>query len=205
MGWLRRFVRPSSQARNWTDWSAPAILLLRLPPDPTSATALRALDPNWHRRPQSRRSEQRTDGAPSVSQETTCPIVPLRPPATAVPQSTSKTSTSRPQVARRRPGRRGRLHPAGRQIEHRRPYGDRFGPLDAPGRVDGDQAGRADQGALSAASPRIEGLPAADWVLIDADDVIVHLFRPEVRSFYNLERMWAFGDEPNLGAASQRG
>ena len=43
--------------------------------------------------------------------------------------------------------------------------------------------------------PRIEGLPAADWVLIDADDVIVHLFRPEVRSFYNLERMWAFGDE----------
>jgi ribosome-associated protein len=44
-------------------------------------------------------------------------------------------------------------------------------------------------------TPRIEGLPAADWVLIDAGDVIVHLFRPEVRSFYNLERMWAFGDE----------
>jgi len=48
---------------------------------------------------------------------------------------------------------------------------------------------------------RIEGLPTADWVLIDADDVIVHLFRPEVRSFYNLERMWAFGDEANLSAA----
>ena len=41
-------------------------------------------------------------------------------------------------------------------------------------------------------SVRIEGLPVADWVLIDADDVIVHIFRPEVRSFYNLERMWAF-------------
>jgi ribosome-associated protein len=39
---------------------------------------------------------------------------------------------------------------------------------------------------------RIEGLPVADWVLIDAEDVIVHLFRPEVRSFYNLERMWGF-------------
>ena len=39
---------------------------------------------------------------------------------------------------------------------------------------------------------RVEGLPVADWVLIDADYVIVHLFRPEVRSFYNLERMWAF-------------
>ncbi len=44
-------------------------------------------------------------------------------------------------------------------------------------------------------SPRIEGLPAADWVLLDAGDVIVHLFRPEVRSFYNLERMWGFGDD----------
>ena len=41
---------------------------------------------------------------------------------------------------------------------------------------------------------RIEGLPAADWVLVDAGDVVVHLFRPEVRTFYNLERMWAFGD-----------
>ncbi len=41
---------------------------------------------------------------------------------------------------------------------------------------------------------RIEGLPAADWVLVDAGDIVIHLFRPEVRSFYNLERMWAFGD-----------
>lgn len=49
---------------------------------------------------------------------------------------------------------------------------------------------------------RVEGLPAADWVLIDAGDVIVHLFRPEVRSFYNLERMWSFGDAPPVAAAS---
>lgn len=49
---------------------------------------------------------------------------------------------------------------------------------------------------------RVEGLPAADWVLIDADDVIVHLFRPEVRNFYNLERMWAFGDDSGLNAAN---
>ena len=56
-------------------------------------------------------------------------------------------------------------------------------------------------------SPRVEGLPAADWVLIDADDVIVHLFRPEVRSFYNLERMWAFGDgaEPQRSAGAAPG
>jgi ribosome-associated protein len=49
---------------------------------------------------------------------------------------------------------------------------------------------------------RVEGLPAADWVLIDAGDVVVHLFRPEVRSFYNLERMWSFeGSEVASGRA----
>ena len=49
---------------------------------------------------------------------------------------------------------------------------------------------------------RIEGLPTADWVLIDADDVIVHIFRPEVRTFYNLERMWAFGDDSGVSATA---
>ena len=49
--------------------------------------------------------------------------------------------------------------------------------------------------SLGEPAPRIEGLPTADWVLSDAGDVIVHLFRPEVRSFYNLERMWGFGDD----------
>jgi len=52
-------------------------------------------------------------------------------------------------------------------------------------------------------SVRIEGLPVADWVLIDADDVIVHLFRPEVRTFYNLERMWAFEDNAPAATASR--
>ena len=37
----------------------------------------------------------------------------------------------------------------------------------------------------------VEGLPHADWVLIDAGDVIVHLFRPEVRAFYNIEKIWS--------------
>jgi len=36
----------------------------------------------------------------------------------------------------------------------------------------------------------VEGLAQADWVLIDANDVVVHIFRPEVRSFYNLDKMW---------------
>jgi ribosome-associated protein len=38
---------------------------------------------------------------------------------------------------------------------------------------------------------RVEGMPHCDWVLIDAGDVIVHLFRPEVRAFYNLEKIWS--------------
>ncbi len=52
-------------------------------------------------------------------------------------------------------------------------------------------------------TPRVEGLPAADWVLIDAGDVVVHLFRPEVRSFYNLERMWGFGDDTSPAAVGR--
>ena len=40
-------------------------------------------------------------------------------------------------------------------------------------------------------SPAVEGLPQADWVLVDAGDIIVHVFRPEVRDFYNLEKMWS--------------
>ena len=50
MGWLRRFVHPVAMARDWTDWSVPAIIFLRLPPDPTSATRLRVRDPDWYRR-----------------------------------------------------------------------------------------------------------------------------------------------------------
>jgi ribosome-associated protein len=42
-------------------------------------------------------------------------------------------------------------------------------------------------------SIHIEGLPNCDWVLIDSGDVIVHVFRPEVREFYNLERLWTQG------------
>ncbi|RYE03004.1 MAG: nicotinate-nucleotide adenylyltransferase [Sphingomonadales bacterium] len=50
MGWLRRAVRPAGQAKNWTCWRLPALVLLRFRPDPTSATSLRAADPAWHRR-----------------------------------------------------------------------------------------------------------------------------------------------------------
>ena len=45
-------------------------------------------------------------------------------------------------------------------------------------------------------SARVEGLPACDWVLIDVGDVLIHIFRPEVRGFYNLEKMWG-ADRPH--------
>uniref|UniRef100_B0T319 Ribosomal silencing factor RsfS n=1 Tax=Caulobacter sp. (strain K31) TaxID=366602 RepID=B0T319_CAUSK len=48
---------------------------------------------------------------------------------------------------------------------------------------------------------RVEGLPHCDWVLIDAGDVVVHLFRPEVRSFYNIEKIWAV-DAPHRIASN---
>lgn len=64
MGWLRRFVHPSSQARYWTDWSAPAIIFLRLPPDTTSATAIRTRDPNWHERTKARSARSHRFGSP---------------------------------------------------------------------------------------------------------------------------------------------
>lgn len=50
-GWLRRHQRPARQAKDWTQWSLPALVLLRFRPDPTSATAIRAADPGWAARP----------------------------------------------------------------------------------------------------------------------------------------------------------
>jgi len=47
-GWLRRFVRPAAMAQEWTEWRPPALVQLQLPPDPTSATAIRAANPDWH-------------------------------------------------------------------------------------------------------------------------------------------------------------
>ena len=48
--------------------------------------------------------------------------------------------------------------------------------------------------AVSPATPRSEGVDNGDWALIDAGDVIIHVFRPEVREFYALEKMWAPAD-----------
>lgn len=49
---------------------------------------------------------------------------------------------------------------------------------------------------------RVEGMPGCDWVLVDAGDVIVHLFRPEVRSFYNIEKIWSGAPSPSAARPS---
>ena len=61
-----------------------------------------------------------------------------------------------------------------------------------------------DMKAKGLGSARVEGLPACDWVLIDAGDIIVHIFRPEVRGFYNLEKMWG-ADRPSADLSSAAG
>ena len=182
-------------------------MLLRLPLDPTSATGIRAADPDWHRIArqfvQPPGPARRRDAAARDLRRHVCPQPhPLR----RLTEPSRRSEALHDLVLRsldddQASGRR--LHPLDGQIQHRRSYGDRLRALDPPGRVDGAEARRADQAASSAATSGSKGLPVADWVLIDADDVIVHLFRPEVRSFYNLERMWAF--EGTRAAAAAHG
>ena len=47
---------------------------------------------------------------------------------------------------------------------------------------------------------KVEGLPHCDWVLIDAGDVVVHVFRPEVRNFYNIEKIWSVDSAHRMAA-----
>lgn len=65
----------------------------------------------------------------------------------------------------------------------------------ASGRTDRHVGAISDQLALkikeaTGIPARVEGVPACDWVLVDTGDIIIHIFRPEVREFYNLEKMW---------------
>jgi ribosome-associated protein len=59
----------------------------------------------------------------------------------------------------------------------------------------------ADLKAAGTGPVRVEGLPHCDWVLVDAGDLIVHVFRPEVREFYNIEKMWSA--EPDWESRAQ--
>ncbi len=78
MGWLGRFGRPASDARRWTRWSIPALVQLHTVPDPTSATARRAADPDWHRRISPKTLRDRVTRR-AVSPEVHCPLLPPPP------------------------------------------------------------------------------------------------------------------------------
>ena len=202
MGWLQR-VRPSFEpGEKWTEWSAPAILFLRLPPDPTSATAIRAQDPH------------------GIADRKRAP----RPLHSACHCSPGDHLTEHP-VEDRRGGRQAPvdvedLHKLVLQsLDDDQAQEVVSIPLTGKSNIADHMviaSGRSTRQVASMAVKladkikqqfgrivRIEGLPAADWVLIDADDVIVHIFRPEVRNFYNLERMWAFGDNSGVSAAAR--
>lgn len=77
MGWLGRFARPQGDAKRWTRWSLPALVLLHTLPDPTSATARRAADPDWHRRSRPRALRDTITRRP-VSPEDFC-LLPTPP------------------------------------------------------------------------------------------------------------------------------
>ena len=74
-----------------------------------------------------------------------------------------------------------------------------------PSRLSDRRASDRERRRSTAISGRAEGLPQGDWVLVDAIDVIVHVFRPEVRAFYNLEKMWGDGGVDRRGRLARLG
>ena len=146
MGWLRRFVRPACQAKNWTKWRLPALVLLRFRPDPTSATRLRAADPAWHAalyavdstRPHALNIGTVLANLPPVSASRPTPKRSRR----CISSSWRRSTTTRQST---------RLDPARGQEQHRRSHGDRLRPLDPPGRVDGAKLAEKIKARASAA------------------------------------------------------
>ena len=78
MGWLGRFGHAPGTARRWTRWSLPALVLMHTVPDPTSATARRAADPDWHRRRLPRAQRDRVTRRP-IPPEDNCLLLPPPP------------------------------------------------------------------------------------------------------------------------------
>ena len=141
---------------------------IRLPPPPARARPQLA--------PPTSRSRSRSQRALPIRRGDHLADLHTATAATGrTPIDVEDAASPRHAIARRRPGGRGRLHPAGRQVEHRRPYGDRLRPLDRARSRRWRTSSPKDQASSSAGSSGSKGLPVADWVLIDADDVIVHL------------------------------
>jgi ribosome-associated protein len=179
------------------------LVLLRFRPDPTSATRIRAADPAWHR--QYLRTRVRIPISSAVRAVSTAAHRrccnpeelnwPLPPMCSASPAPMASRHCTHLVLASLDDDQA--VETVSIPLAGKSSIADYM--VVASGRSTRQVASMATKLAEKikaefGRSPRVEGLPTADWVLIDAGDVIVHLFRPEVRTFYNLERMWSFGE-----------
>ena len=193
---LRGHVRPASAARSWGQWTLPALVLLNQPQHPASATRIRRVRPDWMRQYASivSRAGKKDDR------------LPVRPAAAGghadtsdPPHSSSSTGVDADITALHAFILKSLDDDKGEDILSI-PLAGKTSIADymviASGRSSRQVAAMADHLIEKLKSDfgrrvKVEGLPQADWVLLDAGDIIVHMFRPEVRSFYNLEKMWS--------------
>jgi nicotinate-nucleotide adenylyltransferase len=201
MGWLRRFRHRNPAG--WRAWGLPGIGHVNLGLDPRSATAIRAVEPHWAETLSSRQAQasknrpavagkqeqagsRRQAGSDTALTEAEKSAAPIDPSdkvealhaliLACLDEGQAEEVVSIP-LAGKSAIADHMVIASGRSTRQVAALAQRI---------------EAEAKAKLGVSVRTEGLASADWVLIDAKDVIVHLFRPEVRSFYGLEKMWAF-------------
>lgn len=200
---LRRFMHRQATARGWPDWSLPALVLLDHPLHSASATAIRQREPDWAAAfsgPAGQPAALRPMERSAALQETIGLPVSQAAPSSATPAPTPVGGASDPDSRLLHTAILQSLDDDKAEEIVSIPLAGKSTIADymviASGRSTRQVAAMAQHLAERlkrdlGVNVRIEGLQTADWVLIDAGDAIVHLFRPEVRSFYGLEKMWS--------------
>ncbi len=200
---LRRFMHRQTTARCWPDWTLPAVVLLDHPLHSASATAIRQHEPDWAAAfsgPVTQPASLRQLGRSVATQESIGLPVPQAAPGSAPSVPPMMGGASDPDSSLLHKAILQSLDDDKAEEVVSIPLAGKSTIADymviASGRSTRQVAAMAQNLAERlkrdhGVPVRIEGLQTADWVLIDAGDAIVHLFRPEVRSFYGLEKMWS--------------